>query len=1493
MKKVLFFLIVLCSSSGVQSQVRITEVMSNGGPTDWFELTNFGSTTVDITGWKMDDNSFAFANSVLLNGITSIAAGERVIFGESGSATYASTFRTLWGISNTVQVGSYTGSGVGLASGGDGVIVFTSTGTEVHRVSFLTSTAGTSFYWGYNADGTFNTSYVGASNVGLASVVGTIGTQITFLISTNTGSPGTSITPVNPVLGCMDATACNYNSTATTSDNSCTYGQTYYLDQDGDGYGVSTTSIVSCTATAGYVLSSTDCNDNVAAISPGASENCLNLLDDNCDGLVNVGCPQAEVSIASASNFIQVNENAGTVTIPVTVTNANALPINVQFSLSVYSNATAGLDYTWTNTMVINPLTNGVINHSLTIIDDAIIENAERIIVKISSTDNGIVNATNNYRIIFISDNEANPISSSNELNLNLLSSFSNGATGINSAEIVAHDAQSQRLFIANSIAGKMDIVNFSNPAAPVLISSISMSPYGNINSIAVHNGIVAAAIENINPQANGKIVFFDTDGVFLNEVPAGAMPDMITFSKDYTKVITANEGEPNGTYSLDPEGSITVVDISGGVANLTSANATQIMLTQFNGQEVALRAQGIRIFSTSATVAQDLEPENVAVSDDNAKAYVTLQENNAMLVLNLLTNTIESILPLGYADYSAGSGNSLDASDQSGAILNTSDLPIKGAYMPDAISYSTINGSGYVFMANEGDSREFGSVIDANRISSSVFNNLDAAAFPDAAILKNNKFLGRLSALKYSGDTDGDGDYDELHVMGSRSFTIRNAATNALVFDSKDMFEKITANSPLTSAFFNASNTTGAAASKNRSDDKGPEPEGVTVSVINGIHYAFIALERVGGCMVFNVENPSAPVFVTYVNNRTLNGSGPDLGAEGIIFISGPDSPNGQPIVILANEVSSTLSIFGIGCPNSNWYADTDGDGFGSGTVSNTCTQPVGYVSNNIDCNNAVASINPVASEVCNGIDDNCNLLADDGLTFTNYYADTDADGYGAGAATNACAQPTGFVVNNTDCNNALATVNPAAIENCGNSIDDNCNATIDEGCTTAGENPNTAISMSSSIWPNCNAVNGTLVNAIASASAQTICLTGEDKWHQFVATSEGLSIVVNSTSADILIELQTAAGTLVAQENAVSGLGGEILNHYGLTAGQVYKVGVRNYNSALGTGTYTICVKMLKRGGCDYGPGPYTLCQYFKATWAGATGTTYTYTFTGLTGPAAGSVYTRIQNSDICLLSNVVPTLPYGSTYSVLITNIYSINNAAGVAENISVPALTPCSMIISNEPTTALRTTDQCAAGPRFRGAIVASLPWVCGATNWRWEFTELDASGNPLGLPIAVNRGSASNYLSLGAVLQLQNGKTYSVRTAPILAYTGTNYQWGAPVCMSIVGTTAMVADGSQANQQVVRTETANDVNMSLYPNPTHGTDVNINLSGIISDNVQMRVVDAMGRQVWNNRYSVNGVLNTNITFERPLANGLYMVEAIFNGEVQTQRMMVQK
>ena len=619
----------------------------------------------------------------------------------------------------------------------------------------------------------------------------------------------------------------------------------------------------------------------------------------------------ANTSIAAANNFIQVAENVGTVNVPILIANANASPVTLNLGFSVYSNATDNVDFTWTNTVTIPANTNGTTNHVISIIDDLLPEKAERIVVKILSGTNARISTTDNYQIIFIKDNDYQAPSPSNALNLTLLTSFSNGTAGTNSAEIVAFDGDVDRLFIANSIAAKLDIVNFANPALPVLITSISTTPYGNINSVVAHDSIVALAIENINPQLNGSVVFLDYNGNFLKQVTVGAMPDMITFNKNYTKILTANEGEPNAAYTVDPEGSVSIVDLTPGIANLTNANVTTIGLTAYNGQQTTLIAQGIRVFSTSATVAQDLEPEYITISDDNTKAYVGIQEANALLTIDLTNNTIISLAALGYSSYGTGSNNALDASDQSGAILITGDLPIKGAYMPDALSFGTIGGQGYIFTANEGDSREFGTVVDANRINSTTFANLDAVAFPDASILKNSKFLGRLSALKYSGDTDGDGDYDELHVMSGRSFSIRNATTGALVYDSKDLIEQIIANHPTFAAIFNASNSTGTPSLKNRSDDKGPEIEGIYFQTINGKPYVFLALERIGGVMVFNVENPLSPVYVAYRNNRSTTLSGPDLGAEGIVTIPAAISPNGNDILILANEVSSTLSIY------------------------------------------------------------------------------------------------------------------------------------------------------------------------------------------------------------------------------------------------------------------------------------------------------------------------------------------------------------------------------------------------------------------------------------------------------------------------------------------------------------------------------------------------------------------------------------------------------
>jgi hypothetical protein len=634
--------------------------------------------------------------------------------------------------------------------------------------------------------------------------------------------------------------------------------------------------------------------------------------------LVTIREAAGTASIVAASNFQYASETSGTINVPVTFANANNASAKVKMSISSYSDAQLNADYSWalTDTLTIPALFNGVTNFGVNIVNDALSERAEKLIVKMTPISNANISNSDYYQIIYIKDNDYVAPVPNNELYMTLLSSFSNGAAPANSAEIIAYDSTDYRLYIANSIGAKLDIVNFSNPSAPVLINSISMAPYGNINSVTAHNGIVALAIENSAPQQNGSVVFLNSSGTFLSQVTVGAMPDMITFNRDFTKVLTANEGEPSALYSttaenntslsVDPEGSISIIDLTPGVASISNANVTTIGLTQYNGQEAALRAQGVRLFSSSATVAQDLEPEYISVSGDNTKAYVTMQEANAILVVDLLTSTIDTLYALGFSNYS--SGNGMDASDQTtGQILITS-LPVKGAYMPDAIASSTINGQEYVFTANEGDSREFGGVIDAARISTLT---LDSTVWADQAIVKNNRFMGRLSGLKYSGDTDNDGDLDEIHVMGGRSFSIRNASTGALVYDSKDLIEQITSTHPVYAALFNASNTTGTPALKNRSDDKGPEPEGVTTAFINGSHYLFVGLERIGGAMVFNVDNPVVPVYVGYYNNRSTTSSGPDLGTEGIIYIDAANSPNGQSILILANEVSSTLSIY------------------------------------------------------------------------------------------------------------------------------------------------------------------------------------------------------------------------------------------------------------------------------------------------------------------------------------------------------------------------------------------------------------------------------------------------------------------------------------------------------------------------------------------------------------------------------------------------------
>jgi hypothetical protein len=612
-------------------------------------------------------------------------------------------------------------------------------------------------------------------------------------------------------------------------------------------------------------------------------------------------------------------------------------------------------------------------------------------------------------------------------------------------------------------------------------------------------------------------------------------------------------------------------------------------------------------------------------------------------------------------------------------------------------------------------------------------------------------------------------------------------------------------------------------------------------------------------------------------------------------------NAPTGAASQTFCSTLNSTIASIQVTGTSVQWYAsNTGGPALASTTLLVTGTTY--YATQTIaGCESpsylAVTVTIPVAS---------------------TYYADADGDGFGnASVSQLACVQPTGYVLNNTDCDDAVATTYPGATELC-NGVDDNCSGFVDEGCpsTIAGEEPFNSLSAPSAMYSYCSSFYSTLAGAFPSTLAQSTCVTGEDRWYNFTTLSTGVTIFIGSNANDIVIELQDANGNLIDVENSVVGIGTEVLTKTGLTLGATYRVAIRNYNSnAQAGGQFSGCIRHLRAGGSDSGtsaswPSTIGMCNVFKAAYCGGTGVQYRYTWTGLTGIAAGQVYTKTQTSDYLTITSVTPMLPAGCMYNVLVTAIYTIPNGAGANEVFEMPASTPTTITISANPLTSLRTSDQCAAGPRYRGAVVASLPWVCGVTNWRWRFTEV----NPLnlqtvGLPIEQNRGAASNYITLTNVTALQYGKTYAVQTSPIYTYTGTNYQWGPVTYMCIIGSAGMVADASQdamqdsekdvsqgASQDLpedLAQHLSENLELSVFPNPTHGDGLTLSLSGITSDNVQVKVYDALGRKIESKRYVVDGTLQTELNFNKELSNGLYILEVTNEDVRRSVRFMVEQ
>ena len=571
-------------------------------------------------------------------------------------------------------------------------------------------------------------------------------------------------------------------------------------------------------------------------------------------------------------------------------------------------------------------------------------------------------------------------------LQLEKVGEYASGVYFESAAEIPAFDAASKRGFVVNPQKGAVDVIDMTDPAQPAHIGMIDATQLlagASINSVAVHDGLVAVAVQAANKTDPGLLALYQaSDLKLVGQAQVGALPDMLTFTPDGKTVLVANEAEPSDDYQTDPEGSISVVDVSTPAKPVVRTADFRA----FNNQRAALLAKGVRLFGPRASVAQDLEPEYIAVSADGKTAWATLQENNAFAIIDVANARVTDIVPLGYKDHGV-EGQGLDASDTDKAADIRTWPGVFGMYLPDAMAAFQAEGKTWLITANEGDARAWGEdnaaywAGDASKgfveefrvkhlinakgwsgragddlppqlnalakgglLNPAVFGYCGAEAGKPGECRDDNA-LGRLTiswTQGYQTNADGtpklytaagvadpvNGDrlmYDKLYAYGTRSISIWDEKGQQ-VWDSGDAMEQFLASDSCKAGaarnipckdFFNSNHEAGDAMD-NRSDNKGPEPEGVTVGRIGEKTFAFVGLERMGGVLVYDVSQPQAPVQVDYINTRedwttkdpSTVKSG-DLGPEGLAFIPAAKSPNGKPLLMVGNEVSGTTAIF------------------------------------------------------------------------------------------------------------------------------------------------------------------------------------------------------------------------------------------------------------------------------------------------------------------------------------------------------------------------------------------------------------------------------------------------------------------------------------------------------------------------------------------------------------------------------------------------------
>jgi hypothetical protein len=462
---------------------------------------------------------------------------------------------------------------------------------------------------------------------------------------------------------------------------------------------------------------------------------------------------------------------------------------------------------------------------------------------------------------------------------------------------------------------------------------------------------------------------------------------------------------------------------------------------------------------------------------------------------------------------------------------------------------------------------------------------------------------------------------------------------------------------------------------------------------------------------------------------------------------------------------------------------------------------------------------------------------------------------------------------------------------------------ATATRVVTSCASTPNdqrvAAVQVNSNNFGICSATSGELTNATVSAESQTVAqvVTGEDVWYKFTANSPGVRIQLTCATANTLIELQNASGTLIAFENALSGAGTEILNHYNggspLIPGQTYFISVRNVNSGTGTGAFTICVQSLRGTTCNTSLAGYpnfSTCQLIQAANVSAQAHSFVFTSTTNVVQLGNAPHVATVNTTGGLTSALLSGLIPGLSYNLAISSTYNLFDGAGASENITILASSVCTINITQHPAVFLRSTDACPVSRSGTSVIGANL-WVCGAVYYQWTFTP------GVGLPITVNGNPGNRFLAMSAAVAagLTCGN-YDVTIRPYFVGAGSVPSSATPtvVCLNFACPGGLaLEEASEMSEPSVRTTNVEGDHVAMYPNPNNGQLLNLNITGVSSDQVTVRILDALGRVVHTDRYATDGTLNKIISFDRPLAGGLYMVEMMYDGKIVTERLLVQK